>query len=42
MPRRGISKWHYVYVWQSQKDKDFYIGYTQNLKKRLQEHSETV
>lgn len=39
MPRRGISNWHYVYVLQSQKDKDLYIGYTQDLKRRLQEHS---
>jgi len=42
MPRRGISKWHYVYVLQGQKDKDFYIGYTQNLKKRLQEHNAKI
>ena len=39
MPRRRISNWHYVYVLQSEKDKDFYIGYTQNLRKRLKEHS---
>jgi len=39
MPRRIISNWHYVYVLQSEKDGDFYIGYTQNLKKRLEEHN---
>jgi putative endonuclease len=42
MPRRGISNWHYVYVLQSQKDKDFYIGYTQDLRKRLQQHNAKV
>lgn len=39
MPSRRISKWHYVYVLQSEKDNEFYIGYTQNLKKRLKEHN---
>lgn len=39
MPRRGISNWHYVYVLLSEKDNDFYIGYTQNLEKRLKEHN---
>ena len=39
MPRRGISKWHYVYVLQSQGNKDLYVGYTQNLPKRLNEHN---
>ena len=42
MPRRGISKWHYVYVLRSQKDKDFYIGYTQDLKERLQRHNAKI
>jgi len=42
MPCRGISKWHYVYVLQSLKDKNFYIGYTQDLKKRLQRHSAKI
>ena len=39
MPRRGISKWHYVYVLLSDKDNDFYIGYTTNLKNRLLQHN---
>ncbi len=34
-----ISKWHYVYVLLSQKDDEFYIGYTQNLRKRIDEHN---
>ena len=29
---------HYVYVLQSEKDKKFYIGLTNNLKRRLEEH----
>ncbi|OFW52979.1 MAG: excinuclease ABC subunit C [Actinobacteria bacterium RBG_13_35_12] len=28
----------YVYILQSQKDKGLYIGYTNNLKKRIKEH----
>lgn len=39
MPRIGISKWHYVYVLQSQKDEDLYVGYTRDLLKRLHEHN---
>ena len=38
-PSRRISNWHYVYVLFSGKDNNFYIGYTQNLEKRLQEHN---
>ena len=30
---------YYVYVLQSLKDKSLYIGYTQNLKQRLNEHN---
>jgi len=30
---------HYVYILQSLKNKKLYIGYTNNLKKRLQEHN---
>ena len=30
---------HYVYVLRSQKDGKFYVGYTQNLRKRLVEHN---
>ncbi len=29
----------YVYLIQSQKDKDLYIGYTNNLRRRLLEHN---
>ncbi len=29
---------HYVYVLESLKDRERYIGYTNNLKKRLEEH----
>jgi len=30
---------HYVYVLESSKDKERYIGYTSNLKRRLEEHN---
>ena len=30
---------HYVYVLQSEKDHQFYIGYSDNLKKRVREHN---
>ena len=30
----------YVYILQSQKDKGLYIGYTDNLKRRLNEHQD--
>lgn len=30
---------YYVYVLQSAKDKNFYIGYTNNIKNRIQEHN---
>ena len=30
---------YYVYIIQSQKDKSYYVGSTENLKKRLQEHN---
>ena len=32
-------KWYYVYVLQSQIDNSWYIGYTNNLKKRIIEHN---
>lgn len=35
MPRSRISNWHYVYVLQSNKDQDLYIGYTTDLQERL-------
>lgn len=39
MPRSRISNWHYVYVLQSMKDNDFYIGYTRDLSIRLKQHN---
>jgi len=39
MPRSRISNWHYVYVLQSLVDKDFYVGYTTDLQKRLTQHN---
>jgi len=30
---------YYVYVLQSEKDNNFYIGYTKDIKKRLDEHN---
>lgn len=32
-------KFYYIYVLRSLKDHDWYTGYTNNLKKRLKEHS---
>ena len=34
-----MAKYHYVYVLQSQKDKQFYTGYPSDLTNRLREHS---
>ncbi len=34
-----ISKWHYVYILLSKKDDKLYIGYTNDLKRRIQEHN---
>jgi len=31
---------YYVYVLQSEKDKRFYVGYTNDLRKRLRQHNE--
>jgi len=31
---------YYIYVLQSEKDENFYVGYTSNLKKRLKLHNE--
>ena len=39
MPHSRISNWHYVYVLESLKDEDFYIGYTTNLHERFQQHN---
>lgn len=32
--------YYYVYILQSLKDQKFYIGHTQNLERRIQEHTE--
>ena len=34
-----MSKYHYVYVLMSQKDGNFYVGYTKNVQKRLEQHN---
>jgi putative endonuclease len=39
MPGRRISNWYYVYVLQSLKDGEFYVGYTANLAGRIAEHN---
>lgn len=33
---------YYVYVLQSQKDKNFYVGFTNNLQKRVEEHNSGI
>jgi len=39
MPRNTTSSvFFYVYVLESNKDKEKYIGYTNNLKRRIEEH----
>lgn len=30
---------YYVYIFQSQKDKSFYTGFTENLKERIKDHN---
>ena len=34
-----ISKKYYLYILKSQKDGTFYVGYTDNVTKRLKEHN---
>jgi len=34
-----MSKFYYVYVLQSEKDRKFYIGCASNIEKRLEEHN---
>jgi len=34
-----MAIYHYVYVLKSQKDGKFYVGYTKNIQKRLEEHN---
>jgi len=33
-----MNDYHYVYVLQSQKDFQYYVGYSKNIQKRLAEH----
>lgn len=35
-----MSKYYYVYVLQSAKDNNYYVGYTGNLKQRLVTHNQ--
>jgi len=39
MPGRRISNWYYVYVLQSLKDGEFYVGYTIDLQARIAKHN---
>jgi len=39
MPSTRISKWYYVYVLLSKKDDELYIGYTQDLERRIEEYN---
>lgn len=39
MPSTRISNWHYVCVLLSEKDNEFYIGYTRDLTRRIKEHN---
>ena len=32
--------YQYVYVLQSERDGNFYVGYTKNIRKRLREHND--
>ena len=34
-----MSNMHYVYVLQSSKDKKFYVGYSKDLKQRVENHN---
>jgi putative endonuclease len=33
------TTYYYVYVLQSDRDRKFYVGYTNNIKRRLEEHN---
>lgn len=35
-----MARWYFVYVLRSDKDKNLYTGYTNDLKKRVKEHNE--
>jgi len=34
-----ITRYYYTYVLQSEKDNDFYVGFTDNIRKRINEHN---
>ena len=34
-----MGGYHYVYVLRSKKDGNFYVGYTRDVKKRVEEHN---
>ena len=34
-----VKKFYYIYVLKSQKDKNLYVGYTEDLKSRFEQHS---
>ncbi|MFA5936954.1 MAG: GIY-YIG nuclease family protein [Candidatus Paceibacterota bacterium] len=33
-----VKKFYYIYVLKSKKDKNFYVGYTEDLKSRFEQH----
>lgn len=35
-----MARWYFVYVLRSDKDKNLYTGYTNDIKKRVKEHNE--
>ncbi|MBI2061335.1 MAG: GIY-YIG nuclease family protein [Nitrospirae bacterium] len=39
IPAHAESRWHYVYLLRSRATDKFYIGCTNNLRRRLEEHS---
>jgi putative endonuclease len=34
-----MDRYHYVYILRSQKEEQFYVGYTRNVHNRLEEHN---
>ena len=37
-----LDNMYFVYVLKSDKDKKFYVGYTKNLRKRIEEHNKGI
>jgi putative endonuclease len=35
-----MGRYHYVYVLESEKDGNFYVGYTMDVQRRVQEHND--